>query len=76
MLFRSPTSARTGKGKKDLGQALQKVANHPQTAKRVDYGPLEDKLLQLQTWLEKEGGTLEVPARWLTIKVLEKMNPP
>lgn len=67
-----PTSARTGKGKKDLGQALQKVANHPQTAKRVDYGPLEDKLLQLQTWLEKEGGTLEVPARWLTIKVLEK----
>ncbi len=67
-----PTAARTGKGKNVLGDAILNVANSSQAMKQTDYGPLEDKLLQLQTWLEKEDDILEVPTRWLTIKVLEK----
>lgn len=69
-----PTAARKGKGKDLLGKAIIKTATSQQSARQIDYGPLEDRLQLLKSWLEKENETLKVPSRWLTIKILEKDN--
>lgn len=64
-------AAAKGEGKDELIQALLKSGESRKTPRQVDYGPLEEKIEALDQWMKARGVVLELPRRWLLIKLLE-----
>jgi ferrous iron transport protein B len=65
------TSAAKGEGKDELIRAVLERGEGVQTPRQVDYGPLEEKFKALDQWMRNKGLMLELPRRWLFIKLLE-----
>ncbi|WP_461210695.1 ferrous iron transport protein B [Desulfocurvus sp. DL9XJH121] len=66
-----PTVAKHGRGGKELKQAVKTLAaQKPGAPLRLDYGPLEPHLADLECRLA-DCPRLGAPARWLAVKLLE-----
>lgn len=67
-----PTVGKKGKGKKELGAAIKKVAKSEHEPFRLDYGPLEIFIDNFSTILaESSILSTSYPLRWLAVKLLE-----
>jgi ferrous iron transport protein B len=67
-----PTSARYGRGKEELKQAIAEAsADKTGVPRQVDYGPLEELIRELGAWMDLNAPSTSWPGRWLAIKLLE-----
>ncbi|WP_419785956.1 ferrous iron transport protein B [Pseudodesulfovibrio sp.] len=68
-----PTKAKKGEGKEALRAAVQSLAETgPGQAYRIDYGPLEPYIAELEELLAEDSLlSIQYPGRWLAIKLLE-----
>jgi len=68
-----PTTAKKGIGDDALREAVSRLAaNWPEKAFRVDYGPLEETISELEGMLAEDPVlSVQYPVRWFAIKLLE-----
>ena len=68
-----PTTMKSGLGKKELIDAIDAVAAAPPPGKsvRIDYGPMEPYLREIEQQLPASEILSSYPARWLAIKLME-----
>ena len=69
-----PTIANKGKGKRELRKAIFEASRRKETLKpfRIDYGPLEPVLKELQGKLSANAKpSAGYPLRWLAVKLME-----
>ncbi|MFO7817696.1 MAG: ferrous iron transport protein B [Thermodesulfobacteriota bacterium] len=65
-------SARYGRGKKDLLEAVADISGgRGQKPRQVDYGALEGPLREINEWLDMNASSTAWPRRWLALKLLE-----
>ena len=67
-----PVSAVTGEGLGRLVREVLRVAEGgPDKPLKLDYGPLESSIVELERLLEGVGLNLRAPPRWIAVKLLE-----
>ncbi len=69
-----PTAIRNGTGKKELLKSIHAVSlsERPSEPFRIDYGPLESFLTEIEGELSGNGALwANYPPRWLTVKLME-----
>ncbi|WP_319468627.1 ferrous iron transport protein B [uncultured Pseudodesulfovibrio sp.] len=68
-----PTTAKKGLGDDALREAVSRLAvKRPEKAFRVDYGPLEETISELESMLAEDPVlSVQYPVRWFAIKLLE-----
>ena len=64
-------AAARGEGKEALVRAVLERGEDRETPRQVDYGPLEEKIEELDQWMKGKGLHLALPRRWLLVKLLE-----
>ena len=64
-------AAARGEGKEALVRAALERGEDRETPRQVDYGPLEEKIEELDQWMKGKGLHLALPRRWLLVKLLE-----
>ena len=72
-----PTAIRNGTGKKDLLKSIHAVSlsERPSEPFRIDYGPLESFLTEIEGELSGNGALWgDYPPRWLAVKLMEGDN--
>ncbi|NCD25169.1 MAG: ferrous iron transport protein B [Deltaproteobacteria bacterium] len=66
-----PVAAARGEGRRELVRAVADQARERPRPRQIDYGPLEEKIQALETWMVTAKVPGPVPPRWLALKLLE-----